>query len=87
MKQSKRLAGLVAVYCLLVLQTPYPYTRAKVSARPNAATGSVLICESARAYAYHKYQCRGLANCRASIIRVSVQDAVNKGRKECRICY
>ncbi|PSJ77130.1 hypothetical protein C7N43_10355 [Sphingobacteriales bacterium UPWRP_1] len=51
-----------------------------------AKTG-VYICRSEHAYAYHKYTCRGLSNCRAEVSRVSVSDAQRMGYRPCRICY
>lgn len=47
----------------------------------------VYICRSEHAYAYHRYSCRGLGNCRAEVSRVSVSDAQRLGYRPCRICY
>lgn len=47
----------------------------------------VYICRSEHAYAYHKYTCRGLSNCRAEVSRVSVYEAARMGYRPCKICY
>jgi uncharacterized protein YgiM (DUF1202 family) len=48
---------------------------------------SVLICNSNSAYAYHKYQCRGLSRCRHTVSKVSVGEAKRLGYVPCKICY
>jgi hypothetical protein len=58
-----------------------------------AATGrpgadSVFICTGKYAKVYHAYTgCRGLKNCKGAIIRVSLNDAINKyHRRGCGVC-
>jgi hypothetical protein len=51
------------------------------------AIDSVYICQSKSAYAYHKYECRGLARCTHSIVKITRAQAVKLGYKPCKICY
>jgi hypothetical protein len=53
--------------------------------RPSVAT--VLICGSRSAYAYHSYECHGLARCRSGVSRVTVSEARSMGYVPCKICY
>lgn len=48
---------------------------------------TVLVCNSSKAYAYHKYQCRGLSRCRSSISRITLSEAKRRGYKPCKNCY
>lgn len=50
-------------------------------------TGTVLICESEDAYAYHDHECRGFNECDASSSWVSIDEARNMGRTPCGYCY
>lgn len=50
-------------------------------------TKKVIICNSSSAYAYHSYECRGLARCRSSVSWVTVSEAESMGRVPCKICY
>ncbi|MDB5141115.1 MAG: hypothetical protein JWR12_3031 [Mucilaginibacter sp.] len=52
-----------------------------------AAVDSVLICKSSRSYAYHSYECRGLAHCTHGIVKVTKAKAVKMGYRACKICY
>lgn len=47
----------------------------------------VLICNSSAAYAYHRYQCRGLSRCTHEISKVTEQSAINQKYRPCKICY
>ena len=58
---------------------PNNYTKTKAD--------SVLICRSNTAYAYHLYECRGLARCAHKIIKVTLEQAKKMGYKPCKICY
>ena len=55
----------------------------------NAAESIVWICTSSGAYAYHNNrQCQGLNNCKATIIQVTKEEAIQKwGRRPCKRCY
>ncbi len=56
--------------------------------RPSATTEvKVLICKSAESYAYHRHECRGLAQCKHMIESVSLARAKEIGRKACGYCY
>ena len=50
---------------------------------------SVYICLGKYSHAYHRNNfCKGLRNCKAKVIYVSLNDAINKyGRKACGYCY
>ena len=48
---------------------------------------SVYICQSKSAYAYHNYECRGLARCTHGIIKITKAEAIKLGYKPCKICY
>jgi hypothetical protein len=49
---------------------------------------SVYLCLGKYSHAYHSNTyCKGLRNCKARIIYVSLSDAINKfGRKSCGYC-
>ena len=47
----------------------------------------VYICISPTAYAYHKYECKGLARCTHEIKSVTVEKAQQSGYKPCHYCY
>ena len=53
----------------------------------NKTTYEVYICNSPKAYAYHKGYCRGLKRCSYSVTKVSQKTAKTKGRKACGFCY
>ncbi|MFB9841101.1 hypothetical protein [Mucilaginibacter ginsenosidivorans] len=48
---------------------------------------SVYICQSKSAYAYHRYECRGLQRCTHSILKIPKASAIKLGYKACKICY
>jgi len=50
---------------------------------------SVYICLGKYSHAFHRNNfCKGLRNCKAKLIYISLSDAVNKyGRKACGYCY
>ncbi|HTD39877.1 MAG TPA: hypothetical protein VK671_04595 [Mucilaginibacter sp.] len=52
-----------------------------------AAVDSVYICQSKSAYAYHKYECRGLARCTHGIVKITRAQAIKLGYRACKICY
>jgi len=58
-----------------------------VSHLGNAQNGEVLVCKGTSSYAYHKYQCQGLDQCRGKIVRMSVENAIKIGRTLCGYCY
>lgn len=47
----------------------------------------VLICNSSSSYAYHRYECRGLARCTHGVSKVTKTEAIRMGRKACGNCY
>ena len=48
----------------------------------------VYICNGPYAKKYHKTSdCKGLYNCSASIDKVSLEEAKNKGKTSCDYCY
>lgn len=47
----------------------------------------VLICTGRHATKYHKYKCRGLNNCKASIKEITLTEAKEKGYSACKVCY
>lgn len=73
------------------------FNQPKVNVRSNnnnkgnhrSDNSAVYICLGKSAYAYHRNEyCYGLNNCKATIIFVIEQEAVNKyNRKPCTICY
>lgn len=56
------------------------------SGRPRA--DSVFVCTGKYAKVYHAYtSCRGLKNCKGDIVKVSLNDAINKyHRRACGYC-
>lgn len=48
----------------------------------------VYICNSLKAVRYHAYpECKGLRNCKADVIYISLSDALAKGFTPCKLCY
>jgi len=58
-----------------------------VSASVRVKVDSVYICQSKSAYAYHSYECRGLARCTHRIVKITKAQAIKLGYKACKICY
>lgn len=49
---------------------------------------NVYLCNGGSSKVYHKRpDCRGLSNCSTQIEKVSISNAINKGRRACRIEY
>lgn len=47
----------------------------------------VLICNTSKAYAYHKKQCAGLQRCTGAVETVTLDEAQKAGRRACQNCY
>lgn len=46
------------------------------------------ICTGPQSIAYHKTEdCRGLSSCSRDVIKVTVEEAEDAGRRKCRWCY
>lgn len=73
------ITGFVAIKYLSVIQ-PYQNTT-------STSGGLVYICNSKRAYAYHKGHCHALKRCKATTSKVTVSQAKAKGYRACKICY
>ena len=54
---------------------------------PKQSNSIVIICHGEDAFAYHDHVCRGLRNCEASTEEVSVNEAIELGRRPCGFCY
>jgi len=65
--------------------TPEPQT--DNSNQGKVVTQEVIICNGSSAYAYHKYYCGGLSNCKGGIEKVSVEKALEEDRTPCGNCY
>lgn len=51
-------------------------------------SGEVYVCDSSTSVAYHAYEnCKGLNKCTHAIVFVTKEEAVNMGKRACRICY
>ncbi|RRB07867.1 hypothetical protein [Larkinella rosea] len=74
------------VWTLAFGQVPSTYQPQKQK-RKAKAVPTVLICQSRSAYAYHQYECHGLARCRSPIARVTVAQARSMGYVPCKNCY
>lgn len=49
---------------------------------------TVYVCTSKTAKTYHcDPDCRGLNNCSGTILKVDKREAIERGRRECQICY
>lgn len=57
------------------------------NANPNYGDGAVIICNSPNAYAYHRYECKGLARCGYGTSNISREKAESMGRRPCQKCY
>jgi hypothetical protein len=74
---------------IVILVLCYGFAMANAAALPEIAqkTDSVYICQSKSAYAYHSYQCKGLARCTHTIVKMTRAQAVKFGYKAYKICY
>jgi hypothetical protein len=74
---------------LFILVLCFGFGMASAVALPKIAQkiDSVYVCQSKSAYAYHSYQCRGLARCTHTIVKMTKAQAVKFGYKPCQICY
>ena len=73
----------LSILLFLTASTSYASPRQSIKIKAD----SVLICRSSRSYAYHSFECRGLAHCTHKIIKVTQEEAVRMGYKPCKICY
>ena len=73
------------LFLFIVLLSTNPIFSTCAQDDPN--TTYVLICKSPTAYAYHSYECRGLARCTHKIEKVSLEDAIKLKKKACGYCY
>ncbi len=71
----------------LIRQGTATRTHQHKQVRKRPAVATVLICGSRSAYAYHSYECHGLARCRSGVSRVSASEAWNMGYIPRKICY
>lgn len=55
--------------------------------RTDYNSGSVMVCNSAKAYSYHSGYCGGLSRCTHGVSTVSVGEAQRMGRQPCQKCY
>ena len=53
----------------------------------NLKENEVLICNSSSAGSYHNHHCRGLSQCKAEVIKISILKAKADQRKACGYCY
>ncbi|WP_074024105.1 hypothetical protein [Gabonia massiliensis] len=59
-----------------------------LSAGVKESSSTVYICNGPKSYAYHKTdKCKGLRRCSTEIEAVSLKEALDMGRKACKICY
>lgn len=50
-------------------------------------TTYVYICTGKSSVAYHSHpKCKGLRNCRASVVKITLEEAEEMGRRPCKIC-
>ncbi len=48
----------------------------------------VYVCTGKYATKYHRYKgCKGLGNCKASIVKMTKQEAEKRGKTPCSLCY
>ena len=78
---------LIALAAFLTLTTSVDFLSARNTATPHRVV-YVYLCDSETAHVYHSTKdCRGLRNCTHKIIKVTLDDAVNKyNRRACKIC-
>ena len=71
-------------------QTKKAVVKESACAEAKATTGEtyVYICTGSSSTRYHaRSNCRGLGGCKATISKVTLQDAEKKGRTPCKICF
>jgi predicted small secreted protein len=81
----KKIVAVIALFLLIG-------TTSLVTSCNNNASGlfddKVYICNSKSAKKYHDNEnCRGLKNCTHDVDEISIDDAKEKGRTPCKICY
>jgi hypothetical protein len=54
---------------------------------PSIENTEVLICKGSASYAYHDNYCQGLNKCKAQVVKMSIDQAKDIGRKPCGYCY
>jgi hypothetical protein len=74
-------------WLILILVLGIACTRGTGAVNVRAQVDSVLICKSRSAYAYHRYECRGLKHCTYTIVKLSRAEAVKMGYRPCKVCY
>lgn len=79
-KRTTFLASLVLTFCLLL-------GTLSTSKGKSFLVSEVLLCTSKNSTVYHAYTCHGLKRCKSGIVRLSISEAVEYGRRACRICY
>ncbi len=47
----------------------------------------VMLCTGKYSHSYHKYYCRGLKQCKATIITVNLKEAIEAKHDPCDFCY
>ena len=48
---------------------------------------TVLICTGKYATKYHSHKCKGLSNCKGTIKKITLSDAIDKKFTPCGYCY
>lgn len=92
MKKYLRLALMVSAVALLGFQIAPPEgqlfsSNTQLAKFEIKKEGTVLICISSSAYAFHSHVCSGLKRCTHEVKEVTRAIAVDKGYVPCKICY
>lgn len=54
---------------------------------PSEKTTYVYVCTGSSSVAYHtSTRCKGLTNCRASVKKVTLEEAIRMNRRPCKLC-
>lgn len=74
---------LLLLLACVALSTTTPASTSAIERIPS----EVYICtgKSAKVYHYDR-NCKGLCNCKSSIKKVAIEDAVKMNRRPCKIC-
>ena len=84
MKKIKVLAAIA----LLAAFADFAQTGNRTDIRPHQHAHMVYVCTGKHAKCYHSTpRCKGLETCKGEIVRMTLDEAQQKGKRPCRLCH
>ena len=86
----KKIISVLLVICCVVLCTACGGRNRRQSQQSYAQNKPiyVYVCTGKYATKYHSYSnCKGLNNCKGTVVKMTKQDAEQKGKSPCSLCY